>query len=188
MHTTLVVSEVSLAQRRQAGEVEHTVEVEDSPEVDVRLDGNAGGDASHLFVNAPESICDDLWASWPSIQESGLANKNVIVYKPLASVGNDFLRLQTLISVSVRVRGVLCTSYILWPHAGPFYQYNLFVNISNHVFFDCEYDVDCVSGRHRWAALVARPLSSVLSCALRSHGILLYVPPEHSCLRSNIVA
>lgn len=105
VHTSLVVSEGSLVRRRRAEEVEHLVEAEDSAEIDVGLHGaKAGGDASDLFVNAPDSDCDDLWASWPTIQESGLANKNAIVYKPLASVGNDFLRLQTLISVSNSVR------------------------------------------------------------------------------------
>lgn len=53
-----------------------------------------------LFISNGVDTCKEIWSSWPEIQERSLANGNVFVLKLFASVGNLFLTLNHLISVS----------------------------------------------------------------------------------------
>lgn len=52
-------------------------------------------------MNAPDSVCDELWASWPDLQEKGLSTQNVLVYKIVPAVGNLFLDLASAIAVRI---------------------------------------------------------------------------------------
>lgn len=78
---------------------------------EVKGDFSSIGGGEHVFVNAPEHTCKDVWASWPSIQEKGLADGNVIVFKIFASVGNLFIVLQRMISVRAHRRESTRTDY-----------------------------------------------------------------------------
>lgn len=58
-----------------------------------RLDGGHPND----FVHDPDGDCDDIWSAWPSIQETGITNDNVVVYQIPNSVGNAFFVVDSLI-------------------------------------------------------------------------------------------
>lgn len=52
-----------------------------------------------LLVKAPGSTCDEIWTTWPDIQEMGLAGGNALIFRVFPSVGNVFMVLDSAISV-----------------------------------------------------------------------------------------
>lgn len=64
--------------------------------------------AESLFVRAPWSPCHELWLTWPNVQDRGLRDSNVIVFRIFSSVGNLFIALTGLISVRWRIYRVDC--------------------------------------------------------------------------------
>lgn len=64
-------------------------------------------DTTGHLVNAPDSTCDEMWTSWPDIQEKGLVGKNVLVINIFPSVGNLFIVLEAAISVSMLLATLL---------------------------------------------------------------------------------
>lgn len=52
------------------------------------------------FVYAPNATCDDLWLSWPAMQEKAIAAGTVLVYDVITSVGNLFISFGALIKVT----------------------------------------------------------------------------------------
>lgn len=51
------------------------------------------------LVYAPNAICDDLWLTWPAVQERAIADGTVLVFDVITSVGNLFLAFNTMIQV-----------------------------------------------------------------------------------------
>lgn len=57
-----------------------------------------------LFVRSSEE-CDDRWASWPVIQEEGLATGNVLLFRVFNSIGNLFIVMEHIVQASDRFVG-----------------------------------------------------------------------------------
>ncbi|CAM9750176.1 unnamed protein product [Ectocarpus sp. 13 AM-2016] len=57
--------------------------------------------AANQLVNAPaDSECDELWRTWPAMQESAIANGTVVVFDLVSRVGNAFMDLRNVIQVA----------------------------------------------------------------------------------------
>lgn len=71
-------------------------------------------DVATLFVHEPEATCSAYWRSWPAVQEKAIADKTVIVFDILPSVGNLFIALRSLAKVgSHRRRATVWTGAVL---------------------------------------------------------------------------
>lgn len=58
--------------------------------------------AANQLVHAPaDSECDELWRTWPAMQESAIANGTVVVFDLVSRVGNAFMDLRNIIQVWV---------------------------------------------------------------------------------------
>ena len=51
------------------------------------------------FVNAPNATCDNIWLSWPAMQERAITRGTFVVFDVIASVGNLFPTFGTLMKV-----------------------------------------------------------------------------------------
>lgn len=56
-------------------------------------------DRSNSFVYAPNTTCDDVWLSWPAVQERAFTDGTVLVFDVFNSVGNLFLAFDIMIKV-----------------------------------------------------------------------------------------
>ncbi|CAM9366398.1 unnamed protein product [Choristocarpus tenellus] len=56
--------------------------------------------SSAPFISNPSSGCDPTWGSWPSVQDHGLINSQVIVFTVFPRVGNLFIALHDIIEIS----------------------------------------------------------------------------------------
>lgn len=59
----------------------------------------AQGAANQLVHVPPDSECDELWRTWPAMQESAIANGTVVVFDLVSRVGNAFMDLRNIIQV-----------------------------------------------------------------------------------------
>ena len=57
------------------------------------------GKQINSFVNAPNATCDNIWLSWPAMQERAITRGTFVVFDVIASVGNLFLTFGTLMKV-----------------------------------------------------------------------------------------
>lgn len=76
-----------------------------------------GPDQQHSnFVYAPNASCDEMWLSWPAMQEGAMARGTFIVFDAISSVGNLFIIINTVMQVrckdstAVDIDGVSCPS------------------------------------------------------------------------------
>lgn len=53
------------------------------------------------LVYAPKASCDDVWLSWPAMQERAMARGTFIAFEAISSVGNLFIIINTLMKVSM---------------------------------------------------------------------------------------
>ncbi|CAN0008770.1 unnamed protein product [Ectocarpus fasciculatus] len=60
----------------------------------------AQGAANHLVHAPADSECDELWRTWPAMQDSAIANGTVVVFDLVARVGNAFMDLRHIIQVA----------------------------------------------------------------------------------------
>lgn len=51
------------------------------------------------LVYAPNASCDDLWLSWPAMQERAIIDGTVLVWDVITSVGNLFLVFEAMMKV-----------------------------------------------------------------------------------------
>lgn len=51
------------------------------------------------FMYAPDATCDDVWLSWPAMQERAIARGTVLVFNLHDSVGNLFRTLNLVMQV-----------------------------------------------------------------------------------------
>ena len=51
------------------------------------------------LVYAPHATCNDIWLSWPAMQERAIARGTFLVFDVITSVGNLFIIFDTLMKV-----------------------------------------------------------------------------------------
>lgn len=51
------------------------------------------------LVYAPNATCDNVWLSWPAMQEGAIAAGTVLVYDVIPSVGNLFITFNSMMKV-----------------------------------------------------------------------------------------
>lgn len=82
-------------------------ETHSSAEVDINSSAIAREDEDRInpeslrtsLVHAPHASCDDVWLSWPAMQERAIASGTFVVFDVITSVGNLFLIFDTLMKV-----------------------------------------------------------------------------------------
>lgn len=51
------------------------------------------------LVYVPNATCDDVWMSWPAVQERAIADGTVLVFDTSQAVGNLFLAFERMMKV-----------------------------------------------------------------------------------------